>query len=293
MVVNKVPKIIHQIAPSDKTKWHPFWFKCQQSWQDHFSDFEYRLWNDSEEIDKFVLKTYPQYANLYKNFPVQIMRIDFARLCILHYYGGIYGDMDYFVYSNFYNHLNSEAGMVENLTEEYTNALAENCLMYSVPCSRFFYECIRYSKACFIHLKSTFKHASNGNWRSVNNDSVVNNTTGSGMIAAAYLQLKHALDVQLLPGMIFNNRPASYDPSFVGKHVHSSIWGNEYTSHSKNNITIKDCDKSMWSVSSVDNAKGFPAEEFDFYHDYTNGNYIKDGNLDQIKKLLWEAAHCD
>jgi hypothetical protein len=292
--VIKVPKIIHQIAPSDKTKWHPFWFKCQQSWLDNFSGFEYRLWNDEDEINEFVLKNYSQYATLYNKFPVQIMKIDFARLCILHHYGGIYGDMDYFVYKNFYNDLNSESGMVENLTEEYTTAVAENCLMYSIPNSRFFYECLKYCKACFIHFRSTFKEVSNEDWRSVNNDFVVNNTTGSGMISAAYKQLNKGLNIQLLPGVTFNNRPASYDSSFIGKHVHSSIWGKQYIKHSKNKVLIRDSDGSMWSIYSPDdnnsNLKSFPAEEFDFYHDYTNGNYLKNDNLEHIKTLLSKAA---
>ena len=286
--MNAVPKIIHQIAPSNKTLWHPLWHRCQKSWLYHFKDFEYRLWNDKEEIDSFVLTKYPQFANLYNSFPVQIMKIDFARLCILHYYGGIYGDMDYFVYSNFYNHLINDVGLVENLTEEYTSAIAENCLMYSTPDNRFIWECIVYCKTCFILFKNQFKKSNDNNWRTTNNGFIVNNTTGSGMLSAAYHQLKDMLDVQLLPTQIFNNRPASYDSYFVGKHVHTSIWGNEYSNHIKNKLLIKE-NGSKWSINSLDNKleiNSIIPDNFDFYCDYTNGQYLKTDNLDYIKQLV-------
>ena len=40
---NGVPKIIHQTAPRDKTKWNPIWEPCQKTWRLHFPDYEYRI----------------------------------------------------------------------------------------------------------------------------------------------------------------------------------------------------------------------------------------------------------
>lgn len=280
-----IPKIIHQIAPSNKALWHPLWFKCQESWLKHFKDFEYRLWNDQDEIDNFVLTNYPQFKNLYNNFPVQIMKIDFARFCILHYYGGIYGDMDYFVYHNFYDHLKNDVGLIENLTEEYTTAIAENCLMYSTPNNKFIWQCIIYCKICFIQFKNQFKKTNDSNWRTIDNSYIVNNTTGSGMISALYQQLKNVLDIHLLPTKIFNNRPASYDPSFIGKHLHSSIWGNEFKECIKNKILIKNTG-SMWLTNLENKTNTIDFENFDLYYDYTNGQYLKTDNLEHIKNLV-------
>ena len=103
-----IPKIIHQIAPANKDDWHPLWLKCCQTWQKHFPDFDYKLWNDEDDIDKFVRDYYPQYYNIYLEFPLHIMRIDFARLFILHHYGGIYADMDVYCHSNFYEQLEKD-----------------------------------------------------------------------------------------------------------------------------------------------------------------------------------------
>ena len=91
-----IPRIIHHIAPVNTAAWHPFWAHCRQSWIDAFPNHDHVLWNDSEDLDRIVRDHYPRYWNLYQSFPVHIMRIDFARLCILHRYGGIYADMDYY-----------------------------------------------------------------------------------------------------------------------------------------------------------------------------------------------------
>ena len=116
-----IPKIIHQTAPTNEDDWHPLWFKCRQSWKDQYPEFEHRMWND-EEIDDLVRQHYPQYYDTYLEFPLNIMRIDFARVCILHEYGGIYADMDVYCYKNFYNELKKElcfGGEVININHDW------------------------------------------------------------------------------------------------------------------------------------------------------------------------------
>lgn len=95
-----IPKIIHQTAPADKTKWHKIWFTCQQSWKDKFPDYEYKMWTD-EDLDTFMKTNYPDDYEIYINYPENIMRIDMARYYILNTYGGIYADMDYECIRNF------------------------------------------------------------------------------------------------------------------------------------------------------------------------------------------------
>lgn len=290
-----VPKIIHQIAPADENKWHPLWKKCQESWRTYFSDFEYKLWNDRDDIDELVYNHYPEFTNLYNSFPVHIMRIDFARLCILHKHGGIYGDMDYFVYKNFYDQLTLPIGFIENLTEEYTSARYENSLLYSVAGHNLLYGLIKYCKACHIHFRNEFEKDGKF-WRSTKNDAIVNNTTGSGMLSEMLKLLTPGKDFQGLDGISFNNRPASYDESFIGKHVHSSVWGNEYCKNDLDSFLIKN--GAMYSCNQADivqkysqelNAKLFQVvklDEFDFFTDYTSGHFLRHDNLEEIKEYV-------
>lgn len=100
----KIPKIIHQTAPSDTSKWKPVWFDCQNSWKNLHPDFEYRFWSD-EDLDYFMRTEYPQYYNMFETYDVNIKRIDAARYFILYHYGGIYADMDYKCQQRFFEEL--------------------------------------------------------------------------------------------------------------------------------------------------------------------------------------------
>ncbi len=103
-ISSEIPKIVHHIAPADKSKWHYKWENCYQSWLQHFPDFEHKMWDD-EDIEKFISDNYPWYLTIYKSYDRNIKRYDVARILILHYYGGIYADMDYIVYKNFYDEM--------------------------------------------------------------------------------------------------------------------------------------------------------------------------------------------
>lgn len=293
-----IPKIIHHIAPADEGRWHPFWHKCRESWIKEFPDYQFILWNDREDIDNFVRDHYPQYWNLYNAFPVHIMRIDFVRLCILHKYGGIYADMDIFCYKNFDDYLTKDIYFLENLTLEYTSARWENSMMASTANHRLLEELMLYVKTCFIHFRTQFVKRGD-NWRTQENDSIINNTTGSGMISKAIEMIGQHFDVGVFNCQTFNNRPVSYDQSFYTKHIHTSVWGNEYIDYTKNDLDrlliINGCAYSTGEPS--EETKGdldkreLPYEvvlneDFDFHKDYTRGVYLKDHNLEEIKQIV-------
>jgi len=124
-----IPKIIHQTGPSNISNWHPLWFPCAQSWKNQFPTFEYKFWNDAQ-IDELVRTEYPDYWEMYQNFPIHIMKIDFVRLCFMHKFGGIYADLDVFCYQNFYSELKESVYLLEN---PMGNDPIENSLMCSEP----------------------------------------------------------------------------------------------------------------------------------------------------------------
>ena len=295
---SNIPKIIHQIAPADKNKWHPFWKKCYDSWKQNFPNYEFILWNDLEDIDNFVKKHYPQYWNLYNLLPVHIMKIDFVRLCILHKYGGIYVDMDIFCYKNFENYITKDIYFLENTTKEYTSAEWENSMMASIPNHKLFEELMKYVQTCFIHYRNSFSDEGK-HWRNQQNSEFVNNTTGSGMISEAIKTLNKYFDIGVFDCEKFNNRPMSYDKEFYTKHVHTSVWGNEYTEYTKNELdTLLILDGCSYSTGTISeqvisefkkNKRDFQIvlnTDFDFYKDYTNSLYLKSDNLEKIKKIV-------
>lgn len=95
-----IPKIIHQTAPADESKWPPTWKLCQKTWKEKFPSWEYKFWND-EDLENLIKEDYSWFYPTYKGYDQQIKRVDAARCFMLHKYGGMYADMDYECINNF------------------------------------------------------------------------------------------------------------------------------------------------------------------------------------------------
>ena len=125
-----IPKIIHQIAPSDEKKWNPIWKPCQESWKRHFPDWEYRLWNDEEDLDIFIKTKYAWFYPTFSGYPKKINRIDAARYFFLYEYGGLYADMDFECLKNF-EHLLLDGCVNIAESPHYPGEKYQNALMVS------------------------------------------------------------------------------------------------------------------------------------------------------------------
>jgi hypothetical protein len=259
-----IPKIIHQTAPSDTSKWHPLWFRCQESWQKNFADFEYKMWND-EQIDELVQESFPQYWEMYNSFPIHILKIDFIRLCLMYEYGGIYADMDYYCYSNFYDDLKDKVYLVEN---PFGNDPIENSLMCSVPKHEFWIECMELTKERYEYVKRKFPERID-NLKIISCDEhhglklrpqIVFLLTGTNHLSSAFRMTKQ--NISTLPGKWYNNNDVSYHPSYKAKHVHTGLWGEESINLYQSK---EDYQKTLRNI---------PIEQFDFYTDYSNGRYL-------------------
>jgi len=123
-----IPKIIHQTAPTDTSKWHEIWPKCQESWRRNFPDWEYKMWTD-EDLDEFMKTKYPEHYEMYKSYHMHIMRVDAARYFILKEYGGIYADMDFECLRNFEDVLPDDKVSVAE--SAFEGEIYQNALMIS------------------------------------------------------------------------------------------------------------------------------------------------------------------
>ena len=56
-------------------------------------DWEHKLWTD-DSVNEFVSTHYPENLLYWNHFPYPMYKIDYIRYMILHYYGGIYVDLD-------------------------------------------------------------------------------------------------------------------------------------------------------------------------------------------------------
>jgi len=256
-----IPKILHQTAPTNKENWHPLWFKCTQSWKDQCPEFEHRVWND-EEIDNLVRRHYPKYWEMYNQFPAHIMKIDFVRFCFLHKFGGIYADMDVYCYKNFYDELDKPIYLLEN---PMGNDSIENSMMASEAGHSFWIECMDLALERFEYIKRKDEnYLHNVKIASIDKEFgrllrpyLVFFITGTNLISTAFRKTK--LDISTLPGIYYNNNDASYHPDYRTKHIHTGLWGEE-------NIQITDEHNQLRNI---------PLDQYNFYTDYSHGNYLK------------------
>ena len=140
----EIPKIIHQTAPSDESKWKSMWKMCQQSWKDLHPDFEYRFWSD-EDIDTYMKENYQDfYENVFTKYDAQIKRVDAVRYFILKDFGGIYADMDYMCQKRFFEEL--QGGNIYISESPWAKGTHQNALMISPKCHAFWDDVIEEMK---------------------------------------------------------------------------------------------------------------------------------------------------
>jgi mannosyltransferase OCH1-like enzyme len=277
-----ISKIIHQTAPSSEIDWHPVWFKCQNSWKNHYNNFEYILWND-DDIHSLIEKYYPQYFELYCSFPLHILKIDFSRFCILDHMGGIYADMDMFCYTNFYNELTKNAYVVQSLKDEYI----ENSLMAGISDNKFFQQCMKTSKERFNHAKRN-NYVFQGmidvhnNYKELHKvkSFLVFYIAGTNLVTNVYRKFDKNY-VDSLSGWRYNNIDYAYDKEFRTKHMHTCNWGNEDIKKAKFLAREKGISFREQLKHDYKEQRYIDIDYFNFYTDYSKGNYTKEDPVDQ------------
>jgi len=269
-----IPRIIHHIAPKDQSRWHPIWNQCHSTWQKHFPDFKHIMWNDHDDINEFIKENYPQYYEMFMEFPAHIMRVDFVRFCILHHFGGIYADMDMFCYQNFYDELSHPLHIIE---APYGDEFLESSLMISQPGHQFWIDCMELSRE--IYYSSIRKHdikiPFNDN-RAV--QFLIVSCCGPNLICKVWREWVKTRpnDLNRLPGIVYNNHGMSYHPEYRTKHLMTGMWGKEAIDHIETQInsTLDEGLDQLYIAEmkryvSLNNIQS--VSDFDFYHDYTNG----------------------
>ena len=140
-LLNTKGKIIHQIwfgtIPNKKAAKKAFegLRKYRDSWLIQNPTWTYVCWNLSRCKD--LVKTfYTQHREMYDRYPYQIQRCDVVRYFILHRYGGLYADMDYYCkrpWDEVLKDYSNEIYLVETPNKISIDTHISNSLMYSTP----------------------------------------------------------------------------------------------------------------------------------------------------------------
>lgn len=204
-----IPLIIHQTAPSNRFRWSPVWEKCQDSVVEHFQGFNYKMWSD-EDLEQLIRTQYPWFLSQYLSYPSTIMRVDAARYFILHAYGGIYIDMDFEIYKNFYSQLpQDKVSIVESSYRETENH--QNSLMASPARHPFWNEVFRELLSTYDYYKESVLDA-----------------TGPRMLDRVVGRVSTEVSIYTLPSHQYNPRPStlSYNNTrdLYSRHYYTAVW---------------------------------------------------------------------
>ena len=209
-----IPKIIHQTAPKDKSRWHPIWETCQNSWKENFPEpeYSYKFWND-EDLLNLIKNDFPEYLQLYNDFGKDvILKVDFARYAILYKFGGIYADMDFMCKKNFYDQLSDNLVIVESSA---VNEIVQNSLMASQSHDERWLNVLENCKNYYYKFK---------------NDNPNTKITGKYVIDITGPRLlSRALDIetiQMLPKQFYNPYSNQFNSNNIyTKHFGTGKWG--------------------------------------------------------------------
>ncbi|CAE8589503.1 unnamed protein product, partial [Polarella glacialis] len=195
-----VCQVVHQTAPSDRSRWDPRWERCRQSWQKvcPSPEFVHVLWDD-DGLRSLVEEAFPEYLEVYDRYEQHIQRVDFARAAMLYLHGGLYVDMDVEALGNPFPHLPS--GKVSVVGSPYTqNERHQNSMMAS-PAGHPFWRAMADEAVRRRSTPGVYKTT----WQ----------LTGPQMLDAVVDARPQ--DVHVLPTGKFN--PAMQSPHFTAPHV--------------------------------------------------------------------------
>ena len=202
-----IPRIVHQTWKDEELPER--FLESQRSWQEHNPGWTYKLWTDSA-LDQFVGEKYPDLLPLYRSYPEQIQRSDAARYMLLHYYGGVYSDLDIVCRRPFDDLLQERVVLRANAPGSVTNDL-----MMSEPGHPFFRHVIDSLPDAYRvwqrkYLLRTFR---------------VFLTTGPYFLAIAYHRYADRQDVTLLARELNRSREIPPgDPDAHVRHIYGSSW---------------------------------------------------------------------
>jgi len=164
------------------------------------------MWTD-EDLDNLIKNDFPYFYDIYKGYDVNIKRIDMARYFILYKYGGIYADMDYICFKNFYNLMPQDKVSISE-SDWQENEYLQNALMISPKEHPFWLSVIK---------NATIRYNKNDN----DNDNVLYNT-GPILVSDTYYENTNL--VNPLPQKIYCNNSETHDDSIIATHYGTFTW---------------------------------------------------------------------
>jgi mannosyltransferase OCH1-like enzyme len=129
----RIPKIIHQTAPTKNLTWEER--RITGHMRVILTGWQYHLWDDNDN-ERFVAGHFPQYVEQYRRIKRGVVKADLARYMYLYVHGGFYFDTDYKMLAPIGEDILSQACVLpvsRGDVSDPSNMRLGNAVMGSVP----------------------------------------------------------------------------------------------------------------------------------------------------------------
>lgn len=226
-LINRNSKIIHQVwfgiipNPAIAKKAFEGLKKYRDSWIINNPSWSYICW-DLNKCRELMKNYYPQHIEMYDKYPYHIQRCDAVRYFILHRYGGLYADMDYFCnrsWDDVLENYTKDIYLVETPNKIYNDVHISNSLMYSkaghVFWSKIFIELEMYKKPPMYYSRHV----------------AIMFTTGPGILNRVFNKYKNRYKLNHYPYKLFHPYGLTSeiiflncDPNIYAVHLGKGSW---------------------------------------------------------------------
>ena len=170
--------------------------KYKKSWTLRNPSIYYHCWNWENSLN-LVRNHFPQYLQMFNEYPHPIQKCDLVRYFILYRYGGLYADMDYYCNSKWEEVINKYQGdiyFVETPNRFGNDIQISNSLMYSRIREHNFWPKL------FVELEKA--RNSWGMWG--NKHMKIMFSTGPGILSQIYHKYKFRYKLKYYPWKLFH-----------------------------------------------------------------------------------------
>jgi len=227
LLIGRDCKIIHQVCfgiipDRDKAK-KAFegLKKYRDSWITNNPNWTYVCW-DLDRCRDLMRYYYSQHIEMYDKYPYHIQRCDAVRYFILHRYGGLYADMDYYcnrTWDDVLTNYPKDIYLVETPNKIYNDVHISNSLMYSrsghVFWSKIFIELEMYKKPPMYYSRHV----------------AIMFTTGPGILNRVFNKYKNRYKLNHYPYKLFHPYGLTSeimflncDPNIYAVHLGKGSW---------------------------------------------------------------------
>jgi mannosyltransferase OCH1-like enzyme len=167
-------------------------------------------------MDEFVQLHLPALYNVFIQIPVSIVKLDIFRLILIYIEGGIYLDLDIFVYKNFYDTLSHTVSIQETIESIKPLETIQNALICGAPNNSYIKKCIEVAikRAEIIMNHTPHKEL---------HPDLVKYIAGPNLMGDVYNNFDDKTQIQWLPNHLYNPELHDFNGEAYCKHLMTGL----------------------------------------------------------------------